>query len=222
MVIEHQITLNKSPCAVCDRNVLVREQHMLSAGQLPNKSVLAATTILRRHERVMSTFSNYPGDQKDRLKGLVLSKHGFDPVAPFRMHVCNECYKSLKSGKMPEAALANGFWVGSLPDNLNDITFAERAAAYPVRIKGHIIALESRRVRNVPGTAKRSLRGTSVFYANDASSVAKKLPLASTDLHGMITVILPGRNDARKDIRMSDLRKLLGRGETSSPLRLTT
>ena len=37
---------------------------------------------------------------------------------------------------------------------------------------------------------KRSLRGTSVFYANNSSSVAKELPLATTDVLDMMTVVL--------------------------------
>ncbi|CAN0520526.1 unnamed protein product [Laminaria digitata] len=37
-------------------------------------------------------------------------------------------------------------------------------------------------MRNIPGSTKRSLRGTSVFYANDSCSVAKQLPLAAAGL----------------------------------------
>lgn len=94
---------------------------------------------------------------------------------------------------MPDAALANGFWTGTLPDRFQDATATERAAAYPVRVKGHFITLELRKVANTPGTAQRSLRGTSVFYASDSASVAEELPMAATGLLDMFTVILVGR-----------------------------
>ncbi|CAM9698129.1 unnamed protein product, partial [Ectocarpus fasciculatus] len=125
---------------------------------------------------------------------------------PYKIHVCDECYRSLARNILPDAALANGFWVGTLPDELQKATFVERAAAYPIRTKGHVVALESRRVNNIPGTAKRSMRGTSVFYANNSSSVATELPLAATGLLDMITVVLAGE----KKPKPSDLGRLLG------------
>ncbi|CAB1106336.1 unnamed protein product [Ectocarpus sp. CCAP 1310/34] len=92
------------------------------------------------------------------------------------------------------------------PYKIHKATFVERAAAYPIRTKGHVVALESRRVNNIPGTAKRSMRGTSVFYANNSSSVATELPLAATGLLDMITVVLAGK----KKPKTSDLGRLLG------------
>ncbi|CAN0076546.1 unnamed protein product, partial [Ectocarpus sp. 13 AM-2016] len=136
----------------------------------------------------------------------VLSKFGIESEEPYKIHVCDECYRSLARNILPDAALANGFWVGTLPDELQKATFVERAAAYPIRTKGHVVALESRRVNNIPGTAKRSMRGTSVFYANNSSSVATELPLAATGLLDMITVVLAGK----KKPKTSDLGRLLG------------
>ena len=137
---------------------------------------------------------------------MVLSKHGFENTAPYKMRVGKECYDDLNRGVIPDAALANGFWVGTLPSHLEGITFVERAAAYPVRIKGHVIALESRKVNNAGGTAKRSLRGTSVFYANNSSSVATELPLAATDVLDMMTVVLAGK----KKPKSKELDRLFG------------
>ncbi|CAN0553940.1 unnamed protein product, partial [Ectocarpus sp. 8 AP-2014] len=59
------------------------------------------------------------------------------------MYVCDECHRLLARNKFPDAALANGLWVGTLPDELQKATFVERAAAYPIRTKGHVVALES-------------------------------------------------------------------------------
>ena len=54
---------------------------------------------------------------------------------------------------------------------------------------------------------KRSLRGTSVFYANNSSSVAKELPLATTDVLDMMTVVLAGK----KKSKSTELDRLLFR-----------
>ncbi|CAN0511129.1 unnamed protein product, partial [Laminaria digitata] len=114
---------------------------------------------------------------------------------------------SLKVDRIPEAALANGFWVGKLPAKFDSATKVERAAAYPTRVKEHVVALESRRMRNIPGSAQRSSRGTSVFYANDSCSVAKQLPLAAAGLLGMFAVVIVGNHKPTT----SQLRMLLSK-----------
>ncbi|CAM9418929.1 unnamed protein product, partial [Laminaria digitata] len=101
---------------------------------------------------------------------------------------------SLKVDRIPEAALANGFWVGKLPAKFESATIVDRAAAYPGRVKEHVVALEPRRMRDIPGSAQRSLRGTSVFYANDSCAVAKQLPFAAAWLLDMFTVVLVGNH----------------------------
>ncbi|CAN0377719.1 unnamed protein product, partial [Laminaria digitata] len=154
----------------------------------------------------MEEFSSYPNDHEHLLDGLVRSVHGFEEAEPRKMHVCDECFRSLKVDRIPEAALANGFWVSKLPAKFDSATKVERADAYPVRVKGHVIALEPRQMRNIPGSAQRSLRGTSVFYANDSCSVAKQLPLAAAGLLDMFTVVLVGNHKPTT----SQLRRLLG------------
>ncbi|CAN0306300.1 unnamed protein product, partial [Ectocarpus fasciculatus] len=48
--------------------------------------------------------------------------------------VCKECLQSLLKKRMPEAALANGLWLGEFPEHLRSATFVEMIAASPVRI----------------------------------------------------------------------------------------
>ena len=117
---------------MCDRLTLVREQQrLLSADQLPDKHLLLAHSKLSRHHRVKNTPTDYPGDSTKQLDGIVLRKHGFENTAPYKIHVGKECCDDLNRGVIPGAALANEFWVGTLPSHLEGITFVERAAAYP-------------------------------------------------------------------------------------------
>ena len=79
---------------------------------------------------------------------------------------------------IPEGALANGLWVGKVRDHLLDTTSVAPSAVFPrSRINGHVVTFESRNVRHISDSALRSLRGKSVFYANDSSSVATLLPI---------------------------------------------
>ena len=67
-------------------------------------------------------------------------------------------------------------------------------------MRGHVNALASRKVQNIPGSAQRLLQGTSVFC------YGQELPLAATGLLDMFTIELAGKN---KPIA-SQLKRLLG------------
>lgn len=120
---------------MCDRPTLVRRHHVSSASEIPSKQLLRADEALCKQERVMATFRGYAGDTARKLDNLVLSKYGIESEEPCKIHVCDECYRSLARNKLPDAALANGFWVGTLPGELQKATFVERAAAYPIRTR---------------------------------------------------------------------------------------
>jgi hypothetical protein len=47
--------------------------------------------------------------------------------------VCSSCCASLKSGKIPTISLANGLWLGLIPDVLSCLTFAEKMMIARVR-----------------------------------------------------------------------------------------
>ena len=64
-----------------------------------------------------------------------------------------------------------------------------------VRMKAHVIDIESRKVRNIPESARRSLRGRSfcVVYATDSFSVGQGLPLDATSLLDVFTAVIAGK-----------------------------
>ena len=47
--------------------------------------------------------------------------------------ICQTCYKSVLKGKMPLLALANGKWIGKIPPQLLDLSFAEQLLVARVR-----------------------------------------------------------------------------------------
>ena len=84
--------------------------------------------------------------------------------------------------------MATVFRVGDMPRKFDGATVIEHTAAYAIRVKAHVIVFESRKVRNISGSAQRSLRVTFVFDANDSCSVGQELPLAATGLLDMFTI----------------------------------
>ena len=182
---------------------------MVSPENLPNRSILAAGEHLKPHEDIMAGFTNYPGDQTKRLDGLVLAKEGFQDDAPFHLRVCDDCLRDLEKNKMPLAALANGLWVGDLPEHLADSTWVELAAASPVRTSGMVFALESLKVGSIPQSAQRCMKGTFTFFFQNAYGVESALPAADADIAGSITIALVGAAPTERQ-----LRKLFGANQS--------
>ncbi|CAN0314384.1 unnamed protein product, partial [Scytosiphon promiscuus] len=139
------------------------------------------------------------------LDGLVLERIGFETMPPHQMRACKDCLATLKKGKMPEAALANGLWLGDFPEHLRSASFVEIIAASPVRISGMVLALDELRIRNISGTAKSHMRGTFTFYMQDAYGVQLRLPACDTDIAGSFTCAIVGSKPT-----LAQLSRLLG------------
>ena len=153
----------------------------------------------------MRAFTDYPGDTSDCLDGLVLAKEGFESELPHHLRVCKECLRDLRKKVMPSAALANGLWVGDLPEHLADSTWVELAAASPVRTSGMVISLEQLKVGNIAGSAQRMMGGTFTFFFQNAYGVEKALPSCDADIAGSMTVAIVGQRPTD-----AQLRKLFG------------
>lgn len=101
--------------------------------------------------------------------------------------------------------------MGSLAEKLKNTASVERDSSYPGKIKGSCHCA-GRRVRNVRGTGKRSIRAKSAFCSNDASSVAKGLPQAVTVIRDMITVVLASKGK----VKLSDMTPMQTRNHRGS------
>ncbi|CAN0317457.1 unnamed protein product, partial [Scytosiphon promiscuus] len=135
------------------------------------------------------------------LDGLVLAREGIEAEAPHRLKVCSDCFNDLRKGKMPRAALANGLWLGDLPEHLRDATFVEMAASSAVRISGMVVALDELKIGRVPGSAKSVMRGTFTFYFQDAYGVQSQLPACDKDVAGSFTCALVGSRPTDAQLR---------------------
>ncbi|CAN0217243.1 unnamed protein product [Scytosiphon promiscuus] len=194
-------------CAICDRNCRAIDISHIVPKDLPNKHLLQADDRLLNCQGVRGLFFNFPGDdgESKMLDGLVLERIGFETMPPHQMRACKDCLTSLKKGNMPEAALANGLWLGDFPEHLRSASFVEMIAASPVRISGMVLALDELRIRNISGTAKSHMRGTFTFYMQDAYGVQLRLPAYDTDIAGSFTCAIVGSKPT-----LAQLSRLLG------------
>ncbi|CBJ31141.1 conserved unknown protein [Ectocarpus siliculosus] len=200
-------SVRSTSCAICDRNCKSMDCKLVAAKDLPHKDILKADDKLLACSAVRGTFFNYPGDNSfpKLLDGLVLERLGFESTSPYRMQVCKECLQSLLKERIPEAALANGLWLGDFPEHLRSATFVEMIAASPVRVSGMVLALDELKTGSVSGSAKSQMRGTFTFYMQDAYGVQLWLPACDTDIAGSFTCALVGCKP-----NLAQLRRLLG------------
>ena len=100
----------ESGCAVCGKLTLFTELHKLSKLEL-DLNVLTQQGVTQI-ERKSSD------DVLEDINGPILEQE---------LHnVCNLCYKSISKGKMPQFALANGKWIGKVPEELQNLSYAEQ------------------------------------------------------------------------------------------------
>src|SRR6202044_427192 len=96
-------------CAVCGKLTPICEMEELS--EVENINLLKVDGVTRK-ARCKSA------DPVRELRGAIL--------APGCSRVCPICVESLEKKKVPTLALANGLWVGEIPDELQGLTYAEQ------------------------------------------------------------------------------------------------
>ena len=96
-------------CAICGKLTPICEMEELS--EVENINLLKIDGVTRKARSKTS-------DPVIELKGPVL--------ASYCNKVCHTCVDSLDDNKMPTLGLANGLWIGNIPAELQDLTYAEQ------------------------------------------------------------------------------------------------
>ena len=103
-------------------------------------------------------------------------KKDTDPVEPLPgpvldpdcNSICDLCLTSLKKHKVPKNALANGLWVGKVPEELTCLTFAEKLLVSRVRTNHFVVRVSS-------GLSK--MTGNAIAVSIPTAEVYKVLPV---------------------------------------------
>ncbi|KAJ7099108.1 hypothetical protein C8R44DRAFT_550930, partial [Mycena epipterygia] len=63
--------------------------------------------------------------------------------------ICEECEESLPAGTAPKFALANGFWIGTVPEVLKGLSFAEKLLIARIRHNRCLVRVSSGRAKMI-------------------------------------------------------------------------
>jgi len=154
-------------CTVCGKLTLLTELQNLSELEL-NLDVLIQQGITQI-ERKSSD------DDFEDINGPILEKD--------LNKICNICYKSISKGKMPLFALANGKWIGKVPEELQNLSYAEQLLVARVRHNRCIVRVSS---------GMRKMRANAISFANPTPKIYNILPPPLEEMDDVLAFIYTG------------------------------
>ena len=156
-------------CAVCGQLTPLMKMSNLSEIKCDLNILNRDGMGITRLERVSSS------DPIEEIKGPVLDAD-CDKI-------CHECHDSLRAGLTPMYALANGLWLGTIPSQLQNLTFAEQLLISRVRHNKCIIRVSS-------GMSK--MKSNAIMFENPTPKIYSCLPPPIEDLDEVLAFIFTG------------------------------
>ena len=97
--------------------------------------------------------------------------------------ICQTCYKSVSKGKMPLLALANGKWIGKVPPQLLDLSFAEQLLVARVRHNRCLVRVSS---------GMHKMRANAISFSNPTPKIYDILPPPIEEMDEVLAFIYTG------------------------------
>ena len=98
--------------------------------------------------------------------------------------VCNNCWQYLRNGKAPPYALANGLWLGAVPEVLLCLTYIERLLIACVRVNSCFIRVAS--------SGLRKMASHVIAFESPVPKIYQKLPPPIEDLDEVLAILFTG------------------------------
>ena len=116
-----------------------------------------------------------PKDPISEVKGPILD-HACS-------NICRSCEDSLAQGLTPKYALANGLWLGSVPSELQDLSYAEQLLISRVRRNRCIVQVSS---------GMHKMKSNVIAFENPMPKIYQRLPPPIEDLDEVLAFIYTG------------------------------
>ena len=155
-------------CAICG-------ELSLRSKSVPLKDTSVKLDILQCHYNITRKERKTEYDSVSCLDGPILE--------PNLQYICTRCHKSMTAGKVPKVALANGMWLGQVPSELADLTFAEQLLVARVRHNRCLVRVSS---------GWHKMTANAISFANPTPIVYDVLPLPKDELDEILAFIYTG------------------------------
>ncbi|KAF6765471.1 hypothetical protein DFP72DRAFT_797921, partial [Ephemerocybe angulata] len=161
--------LEEQGCAVCGQLTPSKDMSLISSERDLNLACLINIECSRKER-------NTTADSVDGWSEPIIEKSC--------SHICKPCLTSLKKGKRPKFALANGLWVGEIPAQLKDLTFAEQMLIGRVR--------HNRCLIRVASSGRAKMIANAIMFQTPVVKVYHTLPVSVAEASDVIAVIFMG------------------------------
>ena len=160
-------------CAVCGELTIAKDMRTLDPA-VHNLGVLRSSdTRTERHKLT---------DLVAPLQGPIL--------APNCEKVCEPCVQSLAKGTIPMLSLANGLWLGEVPEILSSLSFAEKLLIARIRHNRCLVKVASGRSKMVANC---------VMYSNPMPQIYRVLPPPREDFEEVLAFLYIGSEPPTPD-----------------------
>ena len=160
-------TLEESGCAVCSQLKRFSELILLETTDC-NLELLNVSGVSRQERYCTS-------DRICDLSGPIIDSHC--------KHICCDCESSLKRKKIPKNALANGLWLGIVPNELKDLSFAEHMMIARIRHNWCVVRVSSGRAKMIANI---------IMYSNPTAAVYHRLPPSQKEMTEVLAFVFTG------------------------------
>jgi len=148
-------------CAIVDHDPTLF--HIIAAND-PSLHVLSISAD------VYVPFDFATGDPSIDSRKIMIEKAGM--TSEGHLNLCKSCYRSIASGKTPDASLSNCRWIADQPEVLRDLNWLEELLIARAHLVGRIVRLEERKA-----TPYFSLKGHTVLVPQDTTRLLDLLPM---------------------------------------------
>jgi hypothetical protein len=163
------VSFMEGGCAVCGQLTLLSNLSKVSELKCDLDPILREGMGVTRLERSSSD------DPIQEIKGPVL-----DETCD---KLCGDCKCLLEQGLTPKCALANGFWLGSVPIQLQHLSYAEQLLVARVRRNKCVVQVSS---------GMHKMKANVIAFENPTPKIYHKLPPPIEDLDEVLAFIFTG------------------------------
>ncbi|PSS37384.1 hypothetical protein PHLCEN_2v774, partial [Hermanssonia centrifuga] len=170
--------LSESPCAVCARLSLNKELTTYCVDSLNlsrlERSGIGVTRVERKHDT----------DPVCGIEGPVLYPGGiFDVNGERRLKICMKCHNAIKGNRLNRDALANGLWIGEVPQELQELNFVEKILVARYRHNVCVVRVDK---------GQRKMCANAVVFPQPVAKLCNVLPPPRADIDECLAVLFTG------------------------------
>jgi hypothetical protein len=162
------VVLEEGGCAVC--------------GQLTPSAQLTRLKAVKNHLHILKAQGVSKIQRKD-VSDPVQEFRG--PILDYRCNrICDSCRKNVRKGTIPRNALAEGAWLGDIPEELSSLRFVERLLVARVRINNCFV--------RVAASGLRKMTSHVIAFESPVPKIYHRLPPPIEDLDDVLAVLFTG------------------------------